>query len=80
MNLLACSIRDSAIDCYMRPFFVRSSGEAIRAFTDAVKGADSAMKSHPEDYELYHIGYFSEEKGEVTVADRRLLIRAVDCI
>lgn len=80
MNLLVCTVRDSAVDSFLRPFYVRSSGEAIRVFGDAVNGGDNGMKAHPEDYELYHIGTFEEENGVIQACDRRLLIRAVDCL
>lgn len=80
MKLLACSIRDSAVDSFMRPFYVRSTGEAVRAFTDSVNGSENSMKAHPDDYELYHIGFFDEEAGKLEPLVKNLmLIRAKDC-
>lgn len=80
MKLLACVIRDSAVDSYMRPFYVRSTGEAIRVFSDSVNSGENGMKAHPEDYELYVIGEYEEESGSLRPSDKRLLIRALDTI
>lgn len=63
MKLVIVAIRDRAVDAFMRPWYVRSTGEALRVFSDSVNSQDSAMKAHPEDYDLYVLGTFVEETG-----------------
>lgn len=64
-RLFAVATRDRQLAAYHRPFFVPTKGFAVRSFTDEVnrKAADNPMFAHPEDYELFHIGYFDEDTG-----------------
>lgn len=66
MLLNLFSVFDSKVGFYMSPFFMRSKGEAIRAFIDIVNDGKSAFSMHPEDYTLFHLGTFDECTGEVT--------------
>lgn len=63
MKLFVVAIRDRAVDAFLRPWYVRSTGEALRVFTDSLNTPDSQMKVHPEDYDLYALGTFVEETG-----------------
>lgn len=63
MKLVIVAIRDRAVDAFMRPFYVRSTGEALRVFADTVNSKDSPMNGHPEDYDMYVLGTFTEETG-----------------
>ncbi|WNK15075.1 MAG: nonstructural protein [Microvirus sp.] len=82
MILIAVSIFDRAAQAYMRPFFVPTTGLAVRSFKDEVNraAADNQMYAHPEDFELYQIGTFDEADGQLeTWADGpHLLSRAQD--
>lgn len=78
MKLPMFSIRDSALDAFMRPFIAPSTGLAMRSFADEVNRADSEMCKHPEDYELYQVGVFDEEAGLVAAVPLKSLARAVD--
>lgn len=80
MKLVVVSVRDSAVDAFMRPFFVPSTGVAVRSFRDEVSRSESEMHKHPGDYELFEIGAFDEETGRFeNLASPRSLLRAVDC-
>lgn len=59
------AVRDRAIDAYMQPWFVVSIGQAIRAFADEInrRATDNPLSAHPEDYDLYHLGEFDQERG-----------------
>lgn len=63
MNLKIFSIYDSKIAAYGTPFFARSTGEALRQFTDIANSTDqrSLISSHPEDYTLFEMGGWSDE-------------------
>lgn len=59
------SVYDSKVEAYLQPFFQRSRGEALRNFIAAVNDPQTMFNKHPEDYTLFEIGEFSEEKGEI---------------
>ena len=57
------SIRDTKADVFLPPFFVRTNGEALRAFDDCVQNPDTNLAKHPEDFHLFKIGYFDQDNG-----------------
>lgn len=63
MKMLA--VRDRAIDAFMNPFVVQALGQGIRSFSDEVNNSQSPMFSHPDDYDLYHIGDYDSDTGLV---------------
>lgn len=64
MRLVVVAIIDSAVAAYMRPFFVPSTAVAVRSFRDEVSNPESPMHKHPEDYILFHVGFFDEDSGK----------------
>lgn len=59
------SVRDRAADVFGRPFFVPTTGQAVRAFTDTINSKeDSEMVRHPDDFDLYHLADFDDETGQ----------------
>lgn len=79
MRLVAVAVRDSAVDAFMRPFFVPTTAFAIRSFGEEMKNKESPMFAHPEDYALFEVGSFDEESGRFENVDSpRQLVRAVD--
>jgi len=80
MLLHICSVFDSAAQAYNRPIFVPSTGLAIRSFRDEVnrKADDNTLNSHPSDFELYQVGQFDDQTGDITSMAPSLLARAID--
>lgn len=79
MIMIMCSIRDAAVKGFNQPFFTRSPGEAIRMFGDETQAEKSRLGLHPEDYELYELGYFDDDTAQVEQhVQPKLLARAVD--
>lgn len=84
--LLAVAVFDSAMNMYNRPFFVQSSGLAIRQFIDEVNRAadDNPMYRHAEDFSLHSVGHFDDDRGVFLPSpeDRFpiLLVRAKDVL
>ncbi len=76
MNLNIYAIYDTAIGCYMRPFFTQSDGEAIRGFTDIALDAEHPIGKHPEDYSLYRIGVYNDQTGKINAEDKQCLCTA----
>lgn len=77
MKLIVISIRDIRADRWMSPQFVASIGGAIRGFGDEVnRAADAAQNPfyhHPEDFEMYHLGFFDDENGQFELNDPKQL-------
>lgn len=65
MKHLLVSVFDSKVGAFSQPFFVRTKGEAIRSFTDAVKDSGTMFAKHPADYRLYVIGEFDDNDGRL---------------
>jgi len=56
MKLNVYSVYDSKVGAYMTPFFMRSNGEALRAFIEIASDPQTSICKHPEDFTLFHIG------------------------
>lgn len=80
MELFMCSIKDRALDAFLRPFFVPHRNLAIRGFTDEVNRVDGDMFKHPEDYDLYFLGVFDDVAGVMMIGHDRpnLVVRGQD--
>lgn len=79
MKLIVCSVRDSAVDAFMRPFCVNTIGQAVRGFSDEAMNKESEIHKHARDYELFQLGTFDEESGKFeNLAAPRSLARAVE--
>ena len=80
MQLIVFTIFDSASGAYLRPFFQRSNGEALRTFENECVAAESPIANHPEDYSLYRIGTYDDNKGELYPEDRFCLATAAEVV
>lgn len=65
MKTEAYSIYDSKSKTYTPPFFMRQRGEAIRAFTQTANDPSSNINKFPEDYSLFHIGFYDDNTGKL---------------
>jgi hypothetical protein len=63
------SVFDSKAEAYLQPFFMRSTGEAVRAFGDLVQGADNQFSKHPQDYVLFELGSWDELKASMEMLE-----------
>lgn len=82
MNLLIVSVRDGASAAFGRPFFVVARGQAIRSFQDEVNRQDNNndLHKHPEDFDLYCVGIFDDNTGQIVGQPPELLIRGKDAV
>lgn len=66
------AVRDSAGDCFSRPFFVSSVGVGIRSFTDEVNRAaeDNQFYKHPQDFDLFELGVWDDDDGSFVLLDK----------
>lgn len=63
MKLKVFTVFDSKVECYNTPFFQKSTGEAIRSWTDLANDPQSSISKHPEDYALMEIGTYDDLTG-----------------
>jgi len=78
------AVRDTCIGAYNMPMFFQNRAAAVRALGDAVNRPkdDNMYYQHPEHYQLYYIGDFEDDNGElfpcvpVFVVDCQSLVRS----
>ena len=82
-----CCVRDLKAEVWGQPYFVNSLGGATRSFIDMCKkpttegGEPNVFNSHPEDFELWHIGTFDDldaTLGAFSKTDRKRLFSGSD--
>ncbi|ALS03686.1 VP5 [Gokushovirus WZ-2015a] len=65
MMLGVYSVKDTAVNAFLTPFFARTDAEAVRSFSDACMDTKHQFAMHARDYELYRIGTFHDVNGEL---------------
>lgn len=64
MKLDVFAVYDEPVGAFMKPFFARTKGEAIRSFGDAVNGnQQEQMAMHYKSYALFHLGTYDDNSG-----------------
>lgn len=71
MRMTVVTVFDKAAAAYGRPSFVGAIGQAMRGFQDEVNRVadDNPMYRHPDDFELYHLGFFDDASGRFENVD-----------
>lgn len=69
MILKVYSIRDAKAEVYNTPFYQKSHGEAERNFQTLVKDEKSTVAQYPDDFDLYFIGEYDDNKGTFSTLD-----------
>lgn len=67
------SIKDN-LTGYLSILSDENDASAIRNFEHAIAQKNNLFYSHASDYELYHIGTFNSENGEIVPCEKRFLI------
>lgn len=78
-----CTVFDSAAQAYNRPIFVGHANLARRSFQVEVnrRDKDNQMFSHPDDFELYELGFFDDSDASFHLHPSPVLVcRAKDMI
>lgn len=79
MQLKIYAVHDSKVGAYLKPFTMRSNGEAIRAWTQTCNGNESQFSQTPADFTLVELGTYNEETGTIKPhADKIPLGTALD--
>jgi len=58
------TIYDSKAQAYLTPFFLHKDGMAMRVFADCVNDKNHQFGKHPEDYTLFRIGSWDDDKAK----------------
>jgi len=64
MNQKIFTIFDSKANAYLTPFFLHMDGMALRIFKDCINDKNHQFGKHPEDYTLFCIGSWSDDKAK----------------
>lgn len=65
MQLKAYSIYDRKALVYHPPFFAHTDGAAVRNLSDLANDLNTQIGRHPDDFVLYCIGVYDDQKGEL---------------
>lgn len=68
MKMVICSIHDTKAEAFSQPMFFQAVGQALRSFIDAVtdeRDGNNNFAKHPEDFNLFRIGTFDDQTGEI---------------
>lgn len=66
------TVYDSKAEAYLRPFFARSRGEALRMFEDTVNDPNSMFLRHASDFTLFEIGEWDDVDGGFSVYEAKV--------
>lgn len=69
MQLKVYSIHDQKCEIFNTPYFQVTHGEAERNFKSLVNDKKSKVADHPEDYDLYYLGEYDDNKGHFKTLD-----------
>lgn len=61
------TVYDSKAEAYLVPFYERTTGLAIRAFSSASNEKEHQFNRFPADYTLFELGEFDELTAEIKV-------------
>lgn len=64
------SVYDNKAELYGTPFFMKTNGEAVRAFKSLVNDKSTMPGQHPEDFQLLHLGKFDDVEGTLCPNDK----------
>lgn len=63
MNMKVFSVRDSAVEAFLQPFFSPTTGAAIRSLSEAVNDSAHQFFKNAKDYSLWHLADFDDATG-----------------
>ncbi len=62
MLLSVFAIYDSGVSTWMPPLYARNKGEITRWFAEAVNDSKSKISKYPQDYTLFELGTWDDDK------------------
>jgi len=77
MILRAYSIFDAKAQAFIQPFFMLNDAVALRIFEECANDVSHQFCKFAEDYVLYRIGDFHDDRGFLVPLDHVVLGRAI---
>lgn len=77
MLKVICCVRDQKATTYALPFTSHNHQVALRDFGHACRDQNSQLYKNPEDFDLFAIGTFDDQTGEILGHTPQLLASAV---
>lgn len=71
------AVKDIKAELFKRPYVVNLEIDARRAFDSAVNDPMSQIHQFPQDFQLYKIGVFNENNGEIKTMAPTLITDAL---
>lgn len=68
------TVHDSKAEAYLPPFYMKTRGEALRAFETTVKDTNSQFNKYPHDYTLVELGEFDEQTASICTHEKPYII------
>lgn len=73
------TVYDSKAEAYLPPFFMRSHGEALRAWEATVNDPNTNFNKFPADFTLFELGEFDDATAELLpLSPKRALSNALE--
>ena len=66
MKHAVMSIFESKAEFWLAPFYAYNIADGQRFITERVNDEQDRLSKHAADYNLFHIGYFDDQTGELT--------------
>lgn len=80
MQLEIYSIFDMKAKAYLQPFFMHNGEMAQREFTNVINDPSTRFGRNPEDYQLFHLGSFFDDQGEITPVSPMIICSGASCV
>lgn len=69
MEMQVFAVFDKKSELHNLPFFMQTTGEALRAFMDLVRDEKTVLFRHPEDFKLVRLGTFDNKGGSFKMSE-----------
>lgn len=64
MEMQVFAVYDKKSELHNLPFFMQTTGEALRAFMDLARDEKTVLFRHPEDFKLVRLGTYDNKLGK----------------
>lgn len=68
------SVHDNKAKYYLTPFFMKTTAEAIRGFSEVCQDDKSQFNKYPNDFTLVEMGTYDETTGKTNLYDTIAII------
>lgn len=72
MLLKIFNVYDSKAETYMQPFFMQTTGQALRSFEDTVNDPSTVFNKHSADFTLFEIGTYDDQTAQIITLESKI--------